>query len=168
MEDVWCTGTINSKKVLLGCVYRSPDHNNKIESTQELINTFEHLELSNFDTILIAGDFNYPELKWKNPSEMNMNSPESKFFNCTEELFLQQLITKPTRHRGNQTSNILDLLFTNDDIYILNIVHSASIGKSDHETIKVCVNLPKQVLNHEDPKLNFHNNNFEGFKGYKI
>ena len=88
LEDVWCTGIVNSKKVLLGCVYRSPNQSNKAESTQELINTLNLIEFSKFDMVLIMGDFNYPDLKWNNPNEMDIHSLESKFLNCTEELFL--------------------------------------------------------------------------------
>ena len=166
LEVFWFTGTINSKKILLGCVYRNPYYANKAESTQELINTLKSIEYELYDTVLITGDFNYPDIKWTNLNEINCNSPEFKFLNCTEDLFLQQLIDKPTRHRANETSNILDLVFTNDDSFILNVNHSAPFGKSDHEIIEVTLNLQKPKDNVSDPKLNFYKTDFDGLKAF--
>ena len=50
--------------------------------------------------------------------------------------FLFHHILEPTRYRENQTSNILDLIITNDQTNIENINFLPSLGVSDHVLIK--------------------------------
>ena len=45
------------------------------------------------------------------------NSDDSKFLERSQDLMLEQYITKPTRWRGSNTPNVLDLLFTNEQIW---------------------------------------------------
>ena len=59
-ESVWCLfSTLNNTKVLLGCIYKSPnttEQNDKILfSLLELANKF----ISNNEKFCIMGDFNY-------------------------------------------------------------------------------------------------------------
>ena len=45
--------------------------------------------------------------------------------------------------RQGQKRNILDLVFTNDELLIKNIERNAPLGKSDHETLSITLDLPK-------------------------
>ena len=45
------------------------------------------------------------------------------------------MVSKPTRVRAGQASNILDLVMVNEENFISNIKHYSPIGKSDHETL---------------------------------
>jgi len=55
-------------------------------------------------------------------------------FDCVLENFLFQHICSPTRIRTGQTSNILDLVFTNEEGMIIKdyIKTDSPVGKSDH------------------------------------
>ena len=62
-ESVWCKiVTKEKKKVLIGCLYKSPstDENNK----RKLLELLRHQEIQNFDSICIVGDFNLPSFNW--------------------------------------------------------------------------------------------------------
>ena len=48
--------------------------------------------------------------------------------------FLVQHVVKP-HFRGNQTANVLDLVFTNEREMINTIKHEAPVGKSHHQTL---------------------------------
>ncbi len=61
--NVWCTLKLKQNdKLLLGCFYRSPTYNN--ENTQKWCNLLQEVNDKNPSHILIAGDFNYPEIDW--------------------------------------------------------------------------------------------------------
>lgn len=76
------------------------------------------------------GDFNFPKLSWD-----GTDLPNNDFMGCTRDAFLIQKVRKPTRERKNQKSNILDLIFVNEDSIISDIEHQDPFGKSDHQTL---------------------------------
>ena len=95
--------------------------------------------------IIICGDFNFPQADWSDPECRNTSAVTgdekiqlSKLLNLTDDLFLQQLITKPTRDE-----NTLDLLFTNITDSPLDCTISKYKTLSDH-------NLVELKLNHDD------------------
>ena len=64
-ESVWCSIRLaNYDKLLVGCIYRSPDSSNgnnlKLNSLMKKTVELEH------SLILICGDFNYKEINWHN------------------------------------------------------------------------------------------------------
>lgn len=79
---------------------------------------------------------------------------EFKFLECLKDNFLDQLITKPTRYRLNQRSNILDLLLTNNSEIIQEVSLINNIGASDH--IPLFINCQPQYEESETLKLNFN------------
>ena len=120
----------NNDKLLIGIIYRSPsersiEHNSKL---RELL-----VEASNkgFTHILIIGDFNYPEIDWENYNSRG-DKTEYKFVDTVQDCFLFQHINKPTRWKGTQKPNILDLILTNEEQMVNNIEYSSPLGKSDH------------------------------------
>ena len=132
--SVWCEISLRgTDKLLVGCIYRSPfsskDNNKKLN---DLISKARDLKYSRY---LIMGDFNYPEIDWlKNEAMGNRQSDALKNFDCVLENFLFQHICSPTRIRTGQTSNILDLAFTNEKSMIIkdSIKTDSPLGKSDH------------------------------------
>lgn len=119
----------NNDKLLIGIIYRSPsersiEHNSKL---RELL-----VEASNkgFTHILIMGDFNYPDIDWVNYNSRGdkTDSPEYKFVDTVQDCFLFQHINKPTRWKGTQTPNILDLILTNEEQMVNNIEYSSPLG----------------------------------------
>ena len=124
-ESVWCSFLDgNDENVLFGCIYRSP--NSSVENTNELYRLLKMEYFNRFSKICIVGDFNFLEIQWRGAwSGIRGN----------EFVFLNQMVDKPTRSRLGQTSNILDLILVNEVRFILEVIHSSPIGKSDHETL---------------------------------
>ena len=70
--------------------------------------------MSSFDKILIASDFNFPDIKWGESNEDN-------FSEIVKDAFMVEHIEKPTRFRENQRNKILDLVLTKEIYDIDNI-----------------------------------------------
>ena len=164
-EYLWNVLKINSLTLLLGCVYRSGS-NDKNASTTELVNIIKSIDQSKYDKVIITGDFNYPDINWEDLSQNN--TIDCQFVNCLEDVYFQQLVSKPTRHRGDQRPNLLDLVISNDDDYIVNIDHLPPLGKSDHDLLSVSLNIPKEAPEGSSAEANFcfRKTNFTSFKKY--
>lgn len=54
---------------------------------------------------------------------------------AVRDSFLIQHVNKPTHFRANQTPNVLDLVFTNEQAMIDTVRHEAPLGKSHHQTL---------------------------------
>ena len=87
-------------------------------------------KLKNYTHLLIMGDFNYLDIDWENWSSNDITS--RKFIETVQDAYLFQHITKPTRHREGQSSNCLDLIFTNEEEMIQHIEIKDPLGISDH------------------------------------
>ena len=61
----------------------------------------------------------------------------NEFVECIRDVFLNQMVDKPTRSRQGQMSNILDLILVNEVRFTSEVNHCSPIGKSDHETLKI-------------------------------
>jgi len=94
--------------------------------------------------ILIMGDFNLPGINWD--LQVSENSDlEQRFLDCFNDFFLHQHSTKPTHYRAQQTANVLDLVFTNEENMIDGITYSETVGKSYHLVMEwniACYNTP--------------------------
>ena len=159
-ECLWCSTTINSVSVLFGCIYRSPSSDHA-ESTADLIEMLKHPDILKHNKIVITGDFNYPGIDWSNLC--SSSGADSDFIECINDLFLQQLILNPTRHRSGQKSNILDLVLTNDESIVNNIQHLSPIGKSDHDVLLLTLDIASSNKAPKNVKNNFYKTDFNGF-----
>ena len=110
--------------------------------------------------IVLAGDFNFPNICWSDvtcpkiaPTTKDDKLQIEALLNFTDDFFLQQLISKPTRE-----NNTIDLLFTNitDDLYDCNITKYSA---SDHRMIEV-------NLIHPDPSISSPETEGESLKGF--
>ena len=54
---------------------------------------------------------------------------------------LVQNVTKTTKNKFGQTLNLLDLILTNDDYLVNDVLHMAPLGKSGHDVIAFNMNL---------------------------
>ena len=81
--------------------------------------------------------------------------------------FFTQHVTKATRYRENQTSNILDLVFTRDEGDINDIQYCSPIGMSDHILIKITTTVPKsKILQNDTKKYDWEKGDYYNFKKY--
>ena len=135
-DSVWCALSLrDSDRMLIGLVYRSPnssDANNDklLHLLQDLPRIYPHTHL------LLMGDFNFPNIDWCNNVVIGSdNSLTSKFFDITQDLFLTQHTSQPTRHKPGQRSSILDLIFTSDPANVDKLMDLPPIGSSDHQCL---------------------------------
>jgi hypothetical protein len=132
-ESTWIEIKLKGKdKLLLGCVYRSP--NSTAENNDRLLEDIRKISLgTSFSHILICGDFNLPEINWSDTSTLGgPNSLPYRFIECIRDSFLTQHVKIPTHKRGDQRANVLDLVFTNEEDMIDEITPLDPWGKSHH------------------------------------
>ena len=132
-SNVWCwvTPTNNSKKMLVGSIYRSP--NSSRENNRLLLEQLERAnDIAGENRVLIMGDFNIPDIDWINMDvKVGAAKIDRDIYKKMQDCFLYQHVTKPTRFRGNSSST-LDLIFTKEEEDVKNIQVLQPLGKSDH------------------------------------
>ncbi|KAJ7400049.1 rna-directed dna polymerase from mobile element jockey-like [Pitangus sulphuratus] len=89
------------------------------------------------EDLVIVGDFNLPDVRWKFNIAEKMQS--IKILKHGKDNFLTQMVSEPTRG-----SALLDLLFTNKEGLVAYVVVRGHLGHSDHEIIEFSV-LVKEV-----------------------
>lgn len=126
VESVWSTVTVsNNFSFVAGTFYRPPAANSSI---LQLLGDI--VSQASDRTILLAGDFNLPDLKWRSHScevlHASRNNLEMK--NIVDTFGLIQYVLEPTRLK-----HTLDLLFCNSP----NLVSNVDIipGISDHQVV---------------------------------
>ncbi|MCP3853075.1 MAG: hypothetical protein GY694_23025, partial [Gammaproteobacteria bacterium] len=125
---------------IFGVIYRSPsstdEENVKVnELVNKLCNDFYKKK------IVLVGDFNYPDIDWKNDTcDKNVNHKASKFLECVHKNYLSQLITEPTHYRGTQTPTLVDVVLTNESDFIYDLELHAPFGKSHHSVVCFALN----------------------------
>ena len=132
-ECIWLNIRLDGNStLLLGCIYRSgrsDDHNNN--KLMELIRKIQEQAASH---VLMIGDFNFPNLTWMDDAldPINQAATDAQFLESTKDAFLFQHVHEPTRHRQGQTSNTLDLIFSNEAGMVSDVEVRDPLGKSDH------------------------------------
>ena len=82
--------------------------------------------------ILVLGDFNYPNVDWKDcTTDYSENSDSYMFIESIRDTLLSQHVTEPTRGRLGNFPNILDLILTNDEFAVTEVLYSSAPCKSD-------------------------------------
>ncbi|KAK4828821.1 hypothetical protein QYF61_000878 [Mycteria americana] len=83
-------------------------------------------------TLVLVGDFNLPDVCWKyNTAERKQSR---RFLECVADNFLTQLVSEPTREGAP-----LDLLFTNREGLVSDVMVGGCRGQSDHEMIEFLI-----------------------------
>ena len=80
-------------------------------------------------------------------------------------MFLKQNVTKTTRNKLGQTSNLLDLILTNDEYLVNDVLHMAPLGKSDHDVIAFNMNLSTRKIYRPDTIL-YSIGDYTNFRSY--
>lgn len=131
LECVITSLKFRSSTLIVGVFYRPPDliHGFTAEFHRifiELTHRFPH------SNVLIFGDFNFPDIVWSTLSTYSPQSESHAFLQSCLDFSLIQLVTSPTRCSA-QSSNILDLILTNNPDICFEITHIN--GLSDHDVI---------------------------------
>ena len=130
-ECVWSSFRgAEGESVLLGVIYRSPA--SPMDNDECLFELLKSEEIKKNDKICVMGDLNFPNVHWDGTRNGFKNSQIIENF---ADAFLIQKVTNPNRHREGQRSTMDDLVFVNEDNLISDILHTAPVGKSDHEVL---------------------------------
>ena len=160
-ESTWASfRTVNDEKILVGCIYR------RGKSTEENLNNLKLImnskKLNTFDRVLIAGDFNFPNIDWQNGTSSDHLG--EIFLEAINNAYLVQHVNKPTRIKNDQKRNILDLVLTKNVEDIQHIDYCSAVGLSDHLLLKILTSIPKNIhQNKINTKFDFNKGNYTDF-----
>ena len=130
-DHVWVELSQRKNDTLLcGCIYRSPtkekvDTKRTTDGVSNVIKEMTDLGRP----VLICGDFNYPEIDWKNEYVNDASNTISPFVDAIQDSHLHQHIFKPTRYRVGNEPSLLDLIFTNEEGMMREIRHKPGLGE---------------------------------------
>jgi hypothetical protein len=110
------------------------------------------------ENVVIMGDFNFPELKWNNISNLPDEHP---FMTCLHDNFLEQLVSEPTRG-----SNFLDLILCSDLNFVKNVRVGEPFVTSDHQVIRFDLMVAKEEVRANTESLNYFKADYEQIKQY--
>ncbi len=145
--------TNRNKKILINVVYRRPS---QPLDTDTAMYASIHESIKEKESIIL-GDFNLPEICWKNIS--GVESESNRLIDFVEDHFLYQTVTEPTR--GN---NILDLILASQEHLITSTQVGEHLGTCDHNLIRFKINHCTQSSINKTNVPNFKLADFNGFK----
>ena len=79
---------------------------------------------------------------------MSLESPShfsQQFLSCTQECYLHQHVTSPTRFRPGDAPSTLDLIFSSEEGIVQDVFHMAPLGHSDHSCLLFTVSVQKLI-----------------------
>ena len=135
-STVSCTIPLNKGKdrLLVVVIYRSPNSNDC--QNKNLIELMEKIGDMTNSHKLIMGDFNLPEIDWNQQiSRAPVGHFSGRFLESWRDCFFFQHIKEPTHFRGLQQANVLDLVITNEEGMLSDLVFGEPVGKSHHVVI---------------------------------
>ena len=81
---------------------------------------------------MIVGDFNLPRVNWSNWSSPEGDVVGNNFLEVLDDLLLFQYVDTPTRKCLGQFSSILDLVLSDEEYSVSQMVFSDPLGRSNH------------------------------------
>ena len=135
-EAVFCKIRLDEdSEILVGCFYRrgsSSQENNDI-----MLRILKEISKLKYNYILLMGDFNLPDINWMDwtCSTDETSNINYQFIECLRDSYFFQHIVEPTRARGTDKQNTLDLILTSEEGMVSNIDIAAPLGKSNHSVI---------------------------------
>ena len=130
-ESVFVEISLNNRdKLLVRCIYRSD--NGTEEKNNNLRSLIREAASKTCSHILLMGDFNHSNIDWDNWTTKVRNLNSQSVYKITIYVSISKSLQ---RVRGNDTPNLLDLIFTNEKNMINNIEYQSPLGKSDHSVM---------------------------------
>ena len=164
-EQVWVEiKLVGGDRLLIGCLYMSPS-GPRLQNIGAFAALLEHVIQANPSHLLITGDFNMPEVDWvNNVVNASPGHPAHKFLCATQDAFLFQHVTRPTRYRRDQTANVLDLIFSNEEEMVQGLQYMPNLGKSDHVVLRFTFKCYAPCDNPEARRYNFHAGDYDALR----
>ena len=159
-EHLWVSIPLrNNDSLSIGCIDWSPTANLTI-STNSLCNLLSAAATS-CSHLLICGDFNYANIDWTNNVGHSSDSYAQQVIDELNDLFLYQHVNEPTRYRQNQTPSTLDLVITNEEHMINEILYQPGLGLRDHVCLNFNYSCYVEKCNRSIPRFNLYYANFD-------
>ncbi|XP_051640625.1 uncharacterized protein LOC127469851 [Manacus candei] len=155
VECLWIKirGKANKADILVGVCYRPP---NQDDEDDEFF--YKQLaDVSKSPALVLVGDFNLLDVCWELHTAEKRQS--RRFLECIEDNFLLQLVNEPTRDGA-----LLDLLFTNREGLVGDVVVGGRLGHSDHEIIEFSILRDARRAINKTSTLDFQRADFSLFK----
>jgi len=130
-ESVWCTFNTAEGKVLLGCIYRSPNTSSE-ENDAKLFQLLKSDTVASYDKVCVVGDFNYPQVRWDG---VWSGERSDLILQHVQDAYLIQKVDTPTRRRSGQNPTLDDWVLVSEDSLVSDITHLDPVGKSDHDVL---------------------------------
>ena len=162
-EHLWVkVNLIHGDWILVGGIYRSPSRRLE-ECIDGLRDVFGKALVSGASHIIICGDFNAKGINLEHETTIHQEGHASdQFLQLTQNHFLFQHVMQPTRYRQGERTEILDLIFSNEEGMVTNLNYFPGIGLSDH----ICIQFTIQCYNEErqavTPKPDYNRADFPG------
>ena len=161
-ESTWVKINLKGTDCLLcGCIYKSPSCSavNEVNLRNLLKHTAEN---NQFSHILVAGDFNYPDIKWEN---WNSEREESELFlECLRDCFWYQHVQDYTRCRLNQRRSVLDLIISNEEDMVECLEYLSPLGASDHKVLTFQFNCYCSHSKNSSTHFNYYKGDYEAMR----
>jgi hypothetical protein len=146
-EGIFLLITLHNFSFVVGCVYRPP--NSLIECDHEIFLFLTNLFLK-YKNIIVAGDFNFPNLTWRLCLDSRFSSADAPLVDFLLNTHATQFVQECTRFRSGQNPSLLDLIFISNPDLATNFNYLPPVGKSDHVllefNIQVAINIyPKKT-----------------------
>ena len=160
-EQLWIKVELEGNDSLYaGCIYRSPS-GDPYQSVSNLSHLLQTVCTMNPSHLLIAGDFNLPQIDWLNNLCQKEDSHFASLFLATvQDTFLVQHVTEPTRFRHGVNPSLLDLILTNEEGMVHHLDYCPGLGKSDHVLIKCQITCYNTTHTSESLRWNFSRADF--------
>ena len=142
-ESLYCKIKGHHSEILLGVIYNSPANSQEEENN---IHEVIREACGKYRSVVIVGDFNHRSIDW---NTMHAEREGQPFLDTIQDCFLNQKVDEPTRGE-----NVLDLVLTNNDNLIDNVIVKEPLGMSDHNTVyfdlKLHIDPPNWKMNYKD------------------
>ena len=162
---VWAKIKVHgSKDLYIGSFYRSPD-NHDPDYIGHLQMYVERIPTSHGAHLWLGGDFNLADIDWQNECTTTYPTHGAQYcqlLTASEDAFLTQMVTEPTRITESSSSD-LDLFFTNNDT----LVNQTGVlpGISDHEAVFIESSLrPMKKISSPRRVYKYHKADYENFR----
>ena len=136
-EQLWVSLPLaGNDRLLVGCVYRSPSGNDRVNSEQ-LMSLLNHVCGLGYSHLMLCGDLNLPQIDWSIGFSTAATSHVSHdLIDTVQHCGLYQHVLQPTRFRVGNEPSTLDLLFTNEEGLVQGLEYLPGLGDSDHVVLK--------------------------------
>ena len=106
--------------LLFCCCYRSPTPTGSSDGNNECLNQlFRTISKKNYTHRCIVRDFNFRSINWSSiTTHSGENSAEVSFIEAVRDSFLHQHVDETTRSRGNDTTSLIDMIFSDEEMQV--------------------------------------------------